>query len=108
MKVSQAVAEILKREGVEFLIGYPVNPDYRGGGGGHPHDHRRLRAWAAAVLCRRPIERQARDVLKVAHVAREQRQVVLDGGGSDQQVEVADLLTQLARQPAANDGEALG
>jgi acetolactate synthase-1/2/3 large subunit len=26
MKVAQAVAEILKREGVEFLIGYPVNP----------------------------------------------------------------------------------
>ena len=26
MKVSAAVAEILKREGVEFLIGYPVNP----------------------------------------------------------------------------------
>jgi acetolactate synthase-1/2/3 large subunit len=26
MKVAQAVAEILKREGVEYLIGYPVNP----------------------------------------------------------------------------------
>src|SRR5919206_1707038 len=26
MKVSNAIAEILKREGVEFLIGYPVNP----------------------------------------------------------------------------------
>lgn len=26
MKVSRALAEILKREGVEFLIGYPVNP----------------------------------------------------------------------------------
>ncbi|HLW46763.1 MAG TPA: thiamine pyrophosphate-requiring protein [bacterium] len=26
MKVAAAVAEILKREGVEFLIGYPVNP----------------------------------------------------------------------------------
>jgi thiamine pyrophosphate-dependent acetolactate synthase large subunit-like protein len=26
MKVSHALAEILKREGVEFLIGYPVNP----------------------------------------------------------------------------------
>lgn len=26
MKVSAAIAEILKREGVEFLIGYPVNP----------------------------------------------------------------------------------
>lgn len=26
MKVSRAIAEILKREGVEFLIGYPVNP----------------------------------------------------------------------------------
>jgi thiamine pyrophosphate-dependent acetolactate synthase large subunit-like protein len=26
MKVSAAVAEILKREGVEFVIGYPVNP----------------------------------------------------------------------------------
>ena len=26
MKVARAVAEILKREGVEFLIGYPVNP----------------------------------------------------------------------------------
>ncbi len=26
MKVATAVAEILKREGVEFLIGYPVNP----------------------------------------------------------------------------------
>ncbi len=26
MKVSAAVAQILKREGVEFLIGYPVNP----------------------------------------------------------------------------------
>ena len=25
MKVSAAVAEMLKREGVEFLIGYPVN-----------------------------------------------------------------------------------
>jgi thiamine pyrophosphate-dependent acetolactate synthase large subunit-like protein len=26
MKGTAAVAEILKREGVEFLIGYPVNP----------------------------------------------------------------------------------
>src|SRR3712207_4989010 len=26
MKVATAVAEILKREGVEFVIGYPVNP----------------------------------------------------------------------------------
>ena len=26
MKGSTAVAEILKREGVEWLIGYPVNP----------------------------------------------------------------------------------
>ena len=26
MKVAAAVAQILKREGVEFLIGYPVNP----------------------------------------------------------------------------------
>ena len=26
MKAANAVAEILKREGVEFLIGYPVNP----------------------------------------------------------------------------------
>ncbi|MBI4641557.1 MAG: thiamine pyrophosphate-requiring protein [Candidatus Tectomicrobia bacterium] len=26
MKVAAAVAEILKREGVEFLVGYPVNP----------------------------------------------------------------------------------
>src|SRR5436309_4391255 len=26
MKVASAVAEILKREGIEFLIGYPVNP----------------------------------------------------------------------------------
>src|SRR3974377_1989268 len=25
MKVANAVAEILKREGIEFLIGYPVN-----------------------------------------------------------------------------------
>ena len=26
MKAVAAVAEILKREGVKFLIGYPVNP----------------------------------------------------------------------------------
>src|SRR5436190_16242271 len=26
MKVPQAIAEILKREGVEFIVGYPVNP----------------------------------------------------------------------------------
>ena len=26
MKVFQAIAKILKREGVDFLIGYPVNP----------------------------------------------------------------------------------
>src|SRR5438094_3788024 len=26
MKVTQAIAQILKKEGVEFLIGYPVNP----------------------------------------------------------------------------------
>src|SRR5437879_8036881 len=26
MKAAAAVAEVLKREGVEFLIGYPVNP----------------------------------------------------------------------------------
>src|SRR5579885_409896 len=26
MRVSRVIAEILKREGVEFLIGYPVNP----------------------------------------------------------------------------------
>src|SRR6186997_3133331 len=27
MKVAAAAAEILKREGVDFLIGYPVNPN---------------------------------------------------------------------------------
>src|SRR5437773_7780243 len=26
MKVTNAIAQILKREGIEFLIGYPVNP----------------------------------------------------------------------------------
>ena len=26
MKTAQAIVEILKREGVEFVIGYPVNP----------------------------------------------------------------------------------
>src|SRR5918912_1544407 len=26
MKAADAVAEILKREGIEFLVGYPVNP----------------------------------------------------------------------------------
>ncbi len=26
MKVANAIAEILKKEGVEFIIGYPVNP----------------------------------------------------------------------------------
>ena len=26
MKVARAIAEILKREGVEFLVSYPVNP----------------------------------------------------------------------------------
>ena len=26
MKVSRAIAEILKLEGVEFIVGYPVNP----------------------------------------------------------------------------------
>ena len=26
MNVSTAIAEILKREGISFLIGYPVNP----------------------------------------------------------------------------------
>ena len=26
MKVGEAIAEILKREGVEILFGYPVNP----------------------------------------------------------------------------------
>ena len=26
MKVAQAIAHILKKEGVEFIIGYPVNP----------------------------------------------------------------------------------
>ena len=26
MKVANAIAEILKREGIEYLIGYPVNP----------------------------------------------------------------------------------
>ena len=31
MKAVAAVAEILKREGVEFLIGYPGQPDHRGG-----------------------------------------------------------------------------
>ena len=30
MNVSAAIAEILKREGVEFLIGYPVNPIIEG------------------------------------------------------------------------------
>ena len=30
MKVANAVAEILKREGIEFLIGYPVNPIIEG------------------------------------------------------------------------------
>lgn len=28
MRVAQAIAEILKREGVEFVVGYPVNPLY--------------------------------------------------------------------------------
>ena len=26
MKVARAIAEMLKREGVKFLVGYPVNP----------------------------------------------------------------------------------
>src|SRR2546430_3133745 len=30
MKVTTAIAQILKREGVEFLIGYPVNPIIEG------------------------------------------------------------------------------
>src|SRR5947207_9104269 len=30
MKVTNAIAQILKREGVEFLIGYPVNPIIEG------------------------------------------------------------------------------
>ena len=41
MKVAAAVAEILKREGVEFLIGYPVNPIIEAAAAGrHPDDHR--------------------------------------------------------------------
>src|SRR5438046_10723961 len=30
MKVTTAIAQILKKEGVEFLIGYPVNPIVEG------------------------------------------------------------------------------
>src|SRR5260221_1154146 len=30
MKVTTAIAQILKREGIEFLIGYPVNPIIEG------------------------------------------------------------------------------
>ena len=26
MQVADAIAEILKKEGVEFMVGYPVNP----------------------------------------------------------------------------------
>ena len=26
MKVARAIAEMLKREGIKFIIGYPVNP----------------------------------------------------------------------------------
>jgi acetolactate synthase-1/2/3 large subunit len=33
MKGSAAIGEILKREGVEFLIGYPVNPIFEGAAG---------------------------------------------------------------------------
>ena len=41
MKVGEAIAEIMKREGIEILCGYPVNHliEYRGGGR-HPADHR--------------------------------------------------------------------
>ena len=28
MYVADAIAEVLKREGVEFVVGYPVNPIY--------------------------------------------------------------------------------
>src|SRR5207248_11801634 len=30
MKVTNAIAQILKKEGIEFLIGYPVNPIIEG------------------------------------------------------------------------------
>src|SRR3989442_6386254 len=30
MKVTTAIAQILKKEGIEFLIGYPVNPIIEG------------------------------------------------------------------------------
>ncbi len=41
MKLGAAIAEIMKREGIQILIGYPVNHliEYRGGGR-HPPDHR--------------------------------------------------------------------
>src|SRR5215468_570938 len=35
MKVTTAIAQILKKEGIGFLIGYPVNPIIEGRGGGH-------------------------------------------------------------------------
>ena len=40
MKVGEAVAEIMKREGIEILCGYPVNHLHRiRGRGRHPADH---------------------------------------------------------------------
>ena len=60
MRVADAVAEILKREGIEFLVGYPVNPIIEAAAEadirtiivrqertGHPHG-RRLSACTAA------------------------------------------------------------
>lgn len=41
MNVSTAIAEILKREGISFLIGYPVNPIIEAACLGRHSDHHR-------------------------------------------------------------------
>jgi hypothetical protein len=48
VKAAAVVANILKREGVEFLIGYPVNPIIEAAASGHPHYHRAPGAYRPA------------------------------------------------------------
>ena len=80
MKTAEAIAEILKREGVEFVFGYPVNPILEAARARrHPADHRAPGAHRAAhgrrdvARDQRPAHRRVRDAARAGHRERLRR-----------------------------------
>ena len=71
MKTADAIAEILKREGVEWVIGYPVNHILeRGAARRHPPDHRAPGAHRPAHGRRDLARHQRQEARRVRHAAR--------------------------------------